>query len=144
MVLNKIIMCKKCFDCSETFSLVLVANKNTYAFPQGATSDCSHIQAIAIRRQNAAGNAKNLDKVLLAPDSVLAGAFLKVTLEGGREHVKNIPLDFLAFPAQTGEPFCVDWNPVRYNDTAVTLDPAAAGFVAGQAIEITVWYKCDC
>lgn len=136
-------MCKKCLDCSETFSLSLAANKSNYPFKQGLNPDKKRVVAIAVRRQNAATTAKDIDKNLLTTDAVLAAAFLKVSVAGSVERVKNIPLDFLAWSPNCCEPFCVDWDPISFNETLVTLDTAATGFTAGHVIEFTVWYDCD-
>lgn len=120
----------------------MVANKANYTLKQGLNPDGKHVRGILVRRQNAATTAKDIDKAVLTPDAVLAAAFLKVSTEGNKEVVKYIPLDYLAYSASCCQPFAVNWNPIEFNNTQVTLDPAATGFAAGQVIEITVFYDC--
>lgn len=136
-------MCsKKCWGCSETFSLEMAAGKSNYTFKSGLNPDKKHVTGILVRRQNAAVSAKDIDKKVLVPDAVLAAAFLKVSKVGGTEIVKNIPLDYMAYSSACCEPFCVNWDPIEFNNTVVTLDTAAVGFTAGQVIEFTVFYDC--
>lgn len=121
----------------------MVAGKSNYTFQQSLNPDGKKVVAIAIRRQNAAGTAKDVNKSILAADNVIATASLKVSVKGDKIVSKNLPLDFLAFPTATADPFCVQWDPIEFNNTVVTLDPTVAGFTAGHVIEITVWYDCQ-
>lgn len=123
----------------------MVTNKGSYSFPSELNPDGKKVVAIEVRRQNAAGSAKDINKATLASDGVLANSFLKLAVKGSKEMNKGLPLDYLVTnPAAYAEPRALLIEPIRLNDCTLTLDTAAAGFVAGNAIEFTIWYDCTC
>lgn len=134
-------MCKgHCIECSETVSVVLKAATDKYPLPSNLNANDYPIRAISVRPQNAAGTAMDYGKNVLAPDAVLASGFLELKEKGEKTRLSNLSLDYLAYRDSMFT--CSKWNPLDSNKSNLNLNSAAAGFTAGQVIEITFFYDC--